>query len=583
MQVRRRLLEPFGVFLALTMLLFARTWVAPTTAWIGEPGDPPMFMWHLRWVPYALSHGLNPLVTDHLNVPDGVNLMWNTPMPLAGFLLAPITTTVGPVFSYNVLMTLAVALSGWCAYLMLTRYTASRPAAILGGVLYGFSPYMVAHALAHTNLATAFVPPLMVMLLDEILVRQRRSAVRTGAWLGVVAAAQLLLSEELLATEMTVAILALLVLVALHPGQALARKRVAHAAQALGAALVVSLLLSLGPLLVQFFGSQRVYPGTALWGPGFLVSDLLSFVVPTGGQALSPSWAKEIAKEFSSACCPAEQNSYLGVPLLLFASVVTARWWSKLIVRFAAVLSAVLVVLSMGPNLHVGGSMSAFAMPFRVIADLPVFGNIIAVRLMLYVYLLVAILLAVWVDEVMRVAPRLHRAAAIIVVVAVLAPLTPQLRFPSTPARIPKFFQSEAVHRIPVGSVALVAPLPRDTSTSEPMLWQAATGMRFRMVGGYATGPDQNGRFSFLPIPTELSILMEEIQRGATPALDESMKQRLRAELRAKAVDVVLVGPMPNQESMVELFRSLLRRDAVEVGGVHLWPVNSQEPEYGGR
>lgn len=572
------MLEPFGVFLALTVLLFARTWVAPTNAWIGEPGDPPMFMWHLRWVPYALSHGLNPLLTGHLNVPDGVNLMWNTPMPLAGFLLAPITTTVGPVFSYNVLMTLAVALSGWCAYLMLTRYTASRLAAILGGVLYGFSPYMVAHALAHANLATAFVPPLMVMLLDEILVRQRRSAVRTGALLGVVAAAQLLLSEELLATEMTVAILALLVLVALHPRQALERMRVAHAARALGVALVVSLLLSLGPLLVQFFGSQRVHPGSALWGPGFLVSDLLSFVVPTGSQAVFPAWAEEITKDFSNSCCPAEQNSFLGVPLLLFACVVSARGWSRPVVRFAAVLSAVLVVLSMGPNLQVGGSVSALAMPFRVIADLPVFGNIIAVRLMLYVYLLVAILLAVWVDQVMRVAPRLHRAAAMMVVVAVLAPLTPQLRFPSTPAHIPKFFRSEAVRRIPVGSVALVAPLPRDTSTSEPMLWQAATGMRFRMVGGYATGPDQDGRFSFLPIPSELSILMEEIQRGATPALDEAKQQRLRAELRAKEVDVILVGPMSHQETMVELFRSLQRRDGVEVGGVHLWPVNAQEP-----
>ncbi len=539
-----------------------------------------MFMWHLRWVPYALSHGLNPLFTDHLNVPDGVNLMWNTPMPLAGFLLAPITATVGPVFSYNVLMTLAVALSGWCAYLMLTRYTASRLAAILGGVLYGFSPYMVAHALAHPNLATAFVPPLMFMLLDEILVRQRRSAIRSGALLGVVAAAQLLLSEELLATEMTVAILALPVLVALHPRQALTRKRVTHAAQALGAALVVSVLLSLGPLLVQFFGSQRVNPGTALWGPDFLVSDLLSFVIPTGGQAFSPSWTEEITKDFSSACCPAEQNSYLGFPLLLFAVVVTVRWWNKPIVRFAAALSAVLVVLSMGPNLHIGGSISALAMPFRVIADLPVFGNIIAVRLMLYVYLLVAILVAVWVEEVMRVRqPRLHRAAAMMVLVAVLAPLIPQLRFPSTPAHIPRFFRSEAVRRIPAGSVALVAPLPRDTSTAEPMLWQAAAGMRFRMVGGYALGPDPTGRFSFLPIPTELSILMEEIQRGAMPTLDEPKKERLRAELRAKDVDVILVGPMTNQESMVELFRLLLRRDGVEVGGVQMWPVNAQEPE----
>jgi hypothetical protein len=235
----------------------------------------------------------------------------------------------------------------------------------------------------------------------------------------------------------------------------------------------------------------------------------------------------------------------------------------------------------MGPNLHIGGTIAPVAMPFRVIAELPVFGNILAVRFMLYVYLLMAILIAVFVDEVMRVAPRLHRAAAMMVLVAVLAPLIPQLRFPSTPAHIPKFFRSEAVRRIPVGSAALVAPLPRDTSTAEPMLWQAAAGMRFRMVGGYALGPDQTGRFSFLPIPTELSILMEEIQRGAMPTLDESKKQRLRAELRAKEVDVILVGPMTNRQTMVELFRSLLGKDGVELGGVHMWSVKAQEAESG--
>jgi hypothetical protein len=39
-------------------------------------------MWFLRWMPFALEHGYDLLVTHHLNYPDGVNLMWNTSLPL---------------------------------------------------------------------------------------------------------------------------------------------------------------------------------------------------------------------------------------------------------------------------------------------------------------------------------------------------------------------------------------------------------------------------------------------------------------------------------------------------------------------
>jgi hypothetical protein len=53
----------------------------------------------------------------------------------------------------------------------------------------------------------------------------------------------------------------------------------------------------------------------------------------------------------------------------------------------------------------------------------------------------------------------------------------------------------------------------------------------------------------------------------------------LRAELRAKDVDVILVGPMTNQQTMVELFRSLLGKDGVELGGVRMWSVKAQEAE----
>ena len=160
-----------------------------------------MLLWFLRWLPHALAEGQNPLFTHAINYPDGVNLMWNTAMPLLAFLLSPLTLTLGLILTYNILVTSLVGLTGCCAYLMVRRYVASRAAAFAGGLLYGFSPYVVAHAHEHASLVGAFVPPLMFLLLDDILVRQRRSAVVDGLLLGALAFAQLMISEELLATQ----------------------------------------------------------------------------------------------------------------------------------------------------------------------------------------------------------------------------------------------------------------------------------------------------------------------------------------------------------------------------------------------
>src|SRR5688572_8717593 len=94
---------PLTLFVALAVLLFHQAWASPGTTWIGGPGDPPLFMWYLRWMPWAIAHGHNPLFTDHMNFPDGVNLMWNTTMPVPSLLLSPLTLVVGPLATYNVL------------------------------------------------------------------------------------------------------------------------------------------------------------------------------------------------------------------------------------------------------------------------------------------------------------------------------------------------------------------------------------------------------------------------------------------------------------------------------------------------
>jgi len=161
------------VFLALAVWHFRLTWTAPRGATIGGHGDPWLFVWFLKSDQLAVTHAHSPLFSHELNVPGGVNLTWNTSVILPGVLLAGVTAWLGPVFTYNLLVTLALPLSAWAASLVFRRYVRSQLAAAVGGLLYGFSPYMVAHALGHLHLILAVTPPLLLALLDEVLVRQR--------------------------------------------------------------------------------------------------------------------------------------------------------------------------------------------------------------------------------------------------------------------------------------------------------------------------------------------------------------------------------------------------------------------------
>src|SRR5436305_591183 len=178
-----------------------------------------IIVWLLRWIAFALVHTQMPLLSTYLNAPHGVNSMWNASMPLAALAMWPFTSTLGPIFSYNLLVTLAVALSAWCAYLAARRYVESPLAAALAGLLYGFSPYMIAQSQGHLHVTLALIPPLMLLVFDEIVVRQRRSARWMGVLLGLLAACQLLLAEELLATEALCVMLGVGLLITLYPQQ----------------------------------------------------------------------------------------------------------------------------------------------------------------------------------------------------------------------------------------------------------------------------------------------------------------------------------------------------------------------------
>jgi hypothetical protein len=566
---RERIRELAGallVYLMLTYLFTSATWQDPTNDWVGRCCDQEQSIWFLAWSPTAVELGQNPLLTDRLNAPDGANLMWNGSIPLLALLFSPITRAGGPILAYNVAVVLAIALSGLAAFFALRRYTAGPLGPLVGGALYAFSPYVASHTVLHLNLINVWAPPLFVVLLDELVARRRYRATVLGAGLGVLGAIQLVTFEEVLATSALAGLVLVLVAAAVVRKRDAVMEAVRRLLWAAPAGLATFLLLGAFPLAVQFFGPQQIHG--QVQPPAVFSTDLLNIVLPTDYTLLAPQPVTEITKEFSGL--HHEATGYIGIPMLLVLGwiVIDRRRDRRILV--AAVTGLALLVLSLGPELYVNAESQVAWMPWAPIADLPLIEHALPGRLTLYVFLAIAAMLAIAIDQ----AAALGRRAATLRLGAIGLALVFLVPAPAKTSThdVPAFFRSWDRQGIGADETILFAPWFTNGAGADPMLWAAIAEARPRMYEGYVYVPDDRGRPRYGPRAGALARLMIEVQdHGIVAPLTGEQRAAAMEELRAAQISVVIVGPLRYRTEMLSLFTDLFRRPPTEVDGVQLW------------
>lgn len=562
---------PLVGYTALALLVFLPAWRDPLHTVIGYSGDAQQTIWFLSWTPWAISHGVDPFLTSQLNSPAGVNLMWDSWAPLLGLVLWPVTVTGGPVLAYNVLITGGIALSAWCAYLAIRRYVAGG-AAVVGGLAYGFGPFLMNQAHGHAKVTFAVLPPLLFIIFDEICVRQRRSPRVLGAVLGIVLGAQVFVLEEGVVLGGIAAALGMVALALLHGGRFASRRR--YMLRAGSWSVAVFVLIVIGPLAVQLLGPGRVH-GTVP-GADIYVTDPVSLVVPTQLQWFS--WGSLSADAQTFGGNPVETGSYLGIPLLVLLVVTTVLWWRRPIVAWAAVTGLALMVVSLGPHLHLAGSVTRLPLPYGLIQALSHVGSALPGRLFVYVEFLAAILVAVFVRELTVALEQFRRRVVAVVSGTLLLALTattllPETPFAATSLSVPAYFTTAQVQQLKPNAVVLVAPFVQDADLDDAMVWQAAADMRFRMPEGYFTRPSAQAQTRANgPEPSVTSRTMRSIATTGKPAaLTPQLRRAVHSDLVRWNVSAVVVGPMPHQDVMKRFFSELLSKPAQRHGEVFVW------------
>jgi hypothetical protein len=538
--------------IAITM--YHQLWADPlhrTLGSIHHTNDPMQTMWFLNWVPWSLAHGHNPFSTDLIYYPGGASLAWNTLMPTLGLLGAPLTFTFGASVTFAVLMTLSPVFASVTGYWWLRRHTERTWPAVAGGLLIGFNSYMAGHLLGHLNLTFVALIPVMAMLLEDLLYRHPRPDRRTAVYLGLVTAAQAGISEELILITCVGVLLAFLCYLALGPAPRLAAWRHLRAAgRTLGLAIAV-FVVAAGPLLVdQLFLARTVPLDAAHWHAvgGDYLDSLGRQVFGFGGP-------------HTTLVGGAEDGVYLGPVLLtvLGAAALVSAARDRLS-RVAVVTAAALAVLTFG----VSG-------PWGLVGNLPVLRSILPVRFSFAMFLVLAWLVARWLDQLAALARtsssrRWAGRAGAVALAAALVTLFPA-GVGATPLPVASsFFNSHLAAAIGDAGPVLLLPVPGPHDASG-MYYQAQSHFSFAQPGGYALRPDGTGA-AYGPPATPLVSVGTAIGRPAAGMLDSARRELAKQRYAA----IIVVDSAPDATRLAALARRLTGRGPdLSVGGVRIW------------
>lgn len=559
--VAKRDLPILALFMAVAAIFLLPGSLHPGAALLGYPGDTFQHAWFLWHFARAMAHGRNPFVTDLIFYPNRVNLAWSTTVPIASTLALPLSLTSGPIVAYNVSLLLQLALAGFFAYLLCLRICGNRAAAAIGGVCFGFSPFLMAEALGHLSLVTAFPIPLYMLALDTLLQHADgswRSGLATGLALFLTAMAHynytmfcVLLTIVMVGVDLSL------------EGISLARK---IWKPLIIAAAVFAILFS--PFVITMWANASARPQSRsmdlIEGHS---ADLLGWFVPSWDHMLFG----KVARHWNLGLFTAgyEGVVYLGPIIAILAVVgfvsarrVNRRWSLRLLVT-----ALVFWVLSLGPHIRIWGRDTGVPGPAALFYLSP-FGKYVSApaRFHIVAMLCFAALAALGVAHFMRKAATSRGRAAVIAATGVLLALDLlTLPFPlATPA--------ETLQHRGFGIAINGCTTPLDVNgatvvTIPELQWPYPVRSMWMQVndgGNYALA---DGYVSYGPNSTWDSYWQEPILRSLRSMQSgESISSLDTAEVRASIPKTVIglnigafvVFDFPRRDGVVDYLRQIL-------------------------
>jgi hypothetical protein len=375
----KRSLAIFGLYLLLAIgftvpLVLNLSSAAPAgEAWTYDGFS---MLWNLWWFKHALLElNANPFVTNSIFAPLGVSLYLHTFTLFSDLVALPLLAWLSPVTVSNLILVVSLALCGYGMHLLMTylliawglRTNALNGAALVAGIVFAFTTSrFVFLAEGHYNFVTTqWLPFYMLYLLKAVNKPSLRLVCLAALFLF------LALLVELSLGVMLILVTAFYVLGRLVLSRETLPQRVAALVPVVGILLITGLVGA--PYLLPTFRETfdpRYIP--QYWGGAAVLSaDLVGLFTPSSMHTFfgSHDWPHEWQQALENKSRFVSVNSFvigfgvLGMALVGAVLQPRSRKWLW--------LALALVVLALGPVLHINGQSTFNLDGMQVVAGLP--------------------------------------------------------------------------------------------------------------------------------------------------------------------------------------------------------------------
>lgn len=355
---RDRLVVPTLVYLLLFFALNPHLLSHFSTDYFFGGADGYQNIWNLWWVDRAVRAGANPWFTTELHFPYGTSLVGHTLNPFNGLIAMPLLTFASLVQTYNAIVVFSFVSGGVTAAWLCRAMTGSNFASLVGGAVFTFSSFHFMHADSHLQLTALQWLPLFVLCWMRFCEHPttRRGLIAAGVLTLVILCDLYYFAYCVFAAALFYAF------TAWRRGDWLFLVRDAGWAPVLwfaGASLATCGVLA-GALVYQ----QAIDPLFGTHSPRLLSMDLLSPFVWGRywrfSDAVAGLWQPLSAY-------PSETSVHLGLSIIGLAWYAWRDRRHQVVanVGYWGLVAAFFGVMSLGPNLHVGGREISLGSPIQ--------------------------------------------------------------------------------------------------------------------------------------------------------------------------------------------------------------------------
>lgn len=557
--------------------------LSPASALLGYAGDNYQHAWFLWHFARAVASGHDPFYTHLLFYPARVNLAWSTLDPLAGILALPLSLIAGPVVAYNLSIILQLALSAFFARLLCLRICRNEAAALFGGIAFGLGPFLLAHALGHLSLVTAFPIPLYVLALDNIL-RKENPSWKDGMFAGLALLLTALAHYNYTVFCILLSVVLLAVDLAMEDATLIKKIRIPLCVAS------VTFLVAFSPLLVILLGNRADVPNPRTTAHVVQYSaDALGFLIPSWNNVLFGSFARGLdAKIFVAGF---EGTVYAGPIVLLLAAIgiwkgrrTQPRWAMR-----AGIAAGIFYLLSLGPEIRILGKLTGIPGPAALLYQFR-FARFVSApaRFDVIVMLCLAILSAIGLAWCLGNLERKSRRVSLVFAASVLLILEAlTVPFPRSsivdPASAPGASGIVRSCRLPASvhdGAVLTFPLQQWPYVQKAMWMQITDGGRYALVDGYLSYVPSDVWREFYQVPL-LRSLMSLQGTYHTPIDAASGRRSLPSAIRRLNLSAIVVFDSPERNAAIRYLETVLGRPGQNAGSCTVFKISKNKTGTG--